>query len=134
MGRATILLSGARDRAKAIEWIQKAPPETFVTFKRNKRTLDQNSLLWVLLGELARQMTWYGQKLSAEDYKDMLTASLRKARVVPGIDPGSFVVLGLHTSDMTKDEMSNLIELILAFGAERGVVFRDPPSLQSKAA
>ena len=48
-----------------------------------------------------------------------------RARVVPGIDPGSFVLLGLHTSDMSKDEMSNLIELIHAFGAEHDVVFHD---------
>ena len=134
MGRATLLLSGQSDRAKAVEWIHKAPPGTFVTFKRNKRSTDQNSLLWALLTEVSREVSWYGQKLSPDDWKDVFTASLRKARVVPGIDPGSFVVLGLHTSDMTKDEMSNLIELILAFGAEHGVVFRDPPSLQSKAA
>lgn len=56
----------------------------------------------------------------------MFTASLRKARVVPGIDPGSFVLLGLHTSAMSKEEMSMLLELIYAFGAEHGVVFHDP--------
>lgn len=134
MTRAVLFIRTPADRNKAKRWVDAAPVGTSLTFKTNKRTLDQNALLWSLLGELARQMTWYGQKLSAEDYKDMLTASLRKARVVPGIDPCNFVVLGLHTSDMTKDEMSNLIELILAFGAEHGVVFRDPPSLQSKAA
>jgi hypothetical protein len=123
MSRATLLLSGARDRAKAILWVNKAPPGTSVTFKRNKRTVDQNSLLWALLTEVSQQVTWHGQKLAPEDWKDMFTASLRKARVVPGIDPGSFVLLGLHTSDMTKDEMSNLVELILAFGAEHGVQF-----------
>jgi hypothetical protein len=55
----------------------------------------------------------------------MFTASLRKARVVPGLDAGSFVPLGMRTSDMTKDEMSDLLELISAFAAERGVVFSD---------
>lgn len=134
MSRATLLLSGARDRAKAILWVNKAPPGTSVTFKRNKRSVDQNAKMWAMLTEVAEQVTWYGQKLSAEDYKDMLTASLRKARVVPGIDPGSFVVLGLHTSDMTKDEMSNLIELISAFGAEHGVVFSDSPARMAQEA
>jgi hypothetical protein len=124
MSRATVILNGSTERAKAVNWINRAPPGTSVTFKRNKRTLDQNSLLWALLTEVSQQVTWHGQKLAPEDWKDMFTASLRKARVVPGIDPGSFVVLGLHTSDMDKEEMSNLIELILAFGAEHGVTFQ----------
>ena len=134
MSRATLLLSGARDRAKAVEWIHKAPPGTFVTFKRNKRSVDQNALLWVLLTEVSRQVIWHGQRLSPEDWKDVFTASLRKARVVPGIDAGSFVLLGLHTSDMTKQELSDLVELIHAFGADHGVMFDTPTTLQEEAA
>ena len=53
----------------------------------------------------------------------MFSASLRKARVVPGLDPGSFVPLGMRTSDMSKEEMGLLLELIDAFAAERGVVW-----------
>jgi hypothetical protein len=81
------------------------------------------SLLWVKLTEVAQQLPWYGQKLSPEDWKDMFSASLRKARVVPGLDPGSFVPLGMRTSDMSKEEMGLLLELIDAFAAERGVVW-----------
>jgi hypothetical protein len=43
-----------------------------------------------MLGEVSQQVNWYDQKLSAEDWKDVFTASLRKARVVPGLDGGSF--------------------------------------------
>lgn len=128
MGRALIVLNSAAERARAAHWIAKAPPGTRVEFKASKRSIDQNSLLWKLLTDVSRQVIWYGQRLSPEDFKDMFTASLRKARVVPGIDPGSFVLLGLHTSDMSKDEMSALIELILAFGAEHGVMFHDQQS------
>jgi hypothetical protein len=45
--------------------------------------------------------------------------------VVPGLDPGSFVVVGLHTSDMTKDEMGQLLDLIDAFAAQHGVEFKE---------
>ena len=134
MSRATLILNGSTERDKAVSWINRAPPGTSVTFKRNKRTLDQNALLWALLTDISQQVTWHGQKLAPDDWKDMFTASLRKARVVPGIDPGSFVLLGLHTSDMTKDELSNLIELIHAFGAEHGVTFHDSPARVEEAA
>lgn len=94
-----------------------------VEVRKEKRTDAQNALLWASLTDIANQVEWYGQKLSPEDYKHMLTASLKKQRVVPGID-GNFVVLGLSTSKMTKSELSELQELVFAFGAERGVKFK----------
>lgn len=126
MGRALLVLANDTFRAKAIDWIRRAPKETRVTFQGPRRTIDQNSKLWAMLTEVAEQVEWYGQKLSPIDWKDMFTASLRKARVVPGIDPGSFVLLGLHTSEMDKVELAALIELIFAFGAQHGVTFQDP--------
>ena len=44
---------------------------------------------------------------------------------MPGIDPGTYVPLGMRTSDMSKEEMGLLLDLIAAFAAERGVTFRD---------
>lgn len=125
MSRATLILNTVETRKRAHHWIDLAPLGTSVTFKRSQRTTDQNSLLWAALTDIAQQVDWYGQKLSPADWKNVLTASLRKCRVVPGIDVGTLVPLGLHTSDMTKDEFSDLIELIHAFGAEHGVVFHE---------
>lgn len=124
MGRAVLILANNAVRARAIDWIQRAPVNARVEFKSPRRSLDQNALMWSRLGEIARQVEWYGQHLSADDWKDIFTASLRKARVVPGIDPGSYVPLGMRTSDMTKEEMGNLLDLMDAFAAERGVVWQ----------
>lgn len=125
MTRATVIIRTPADRAKVAHWAAKVEAGTSVEFKKARRTLEQNALLWAALTDIASQIVWYGQKLSAEDWKDVLTASLRRARVVPGIDAGTFVPLGMRTSDMTKAEFSELIELIHAFGAEHGVVFHD---------
>lgn len=123
MSGPTIILSNDLARQRAAKWCLTAPQNSRVEYKPPKRTLPQNSRMWACLTDIARQVEWYGQKLTADDWKDMFTASLRKARVVPGLDPGSFVLLGLHTSDMGKEEMGNLMELIDAFAAERGVVY-----------
>ena len=88
------------------------------------RTLDQNAKLWATLTDIAEQVEWYGKKLKPEDWKHILSASLKKQETVPGID-GGFVVLGLSTSKMTVSEMRDLIELAQAFGAEHDVVFGD---------
>ena len=87
---------------------------------RPRRSLEQNALLWALLSDVSRQVEWYGERLTAEEWKDVFTAAQRRQKTVPGID-GGFVVLGAHTSRMTVTELSELVELIQAFGAERGV-------------
>jgi hypothetical protein len=95
-----------------------------VSVKPERRSNDQNALLWVLLGEVSRQVDWHGQKLEPAEWKDVFTASLKRQKVVPGLD-GGFVVLGSSTSRMDKQEFSELVELIYAFGAQQGVRFRD---------
>jgi hypothetical protein len=93
-----------------------------VEIKPETRTLAQNARLWAMLTDVAKQVNWYGRKLSEEEWKHVFTASLAKQDVVPGID-GGFVVLGKSTSKMTKPEMSELQQLIEAFGAQQGVRF-----------
>lgn len=121
MTRAAIALFSETDRQTAVKWITQADRGTRLEMKAPRRSLGQNDLLWLRLTEIARKVEWYGARLSAEDWKDVFTASLRKARVVPGIDPGTYVPLGMRTSDMTKEEMTNLLELIGAFAAQQGV-------------
>jgi hypothetical protein len=93
-----------------------------VEIKPETRTLAQNARLWAMLTDVSKQVDWYGRKLSQEEWKHVFTASLSKQDVVPGID-GGFVVLGKSTSKMTKPEMSELQQLIEAFGAQQGVRF-----------
>lgn len=125
MTRATVILRSDADRDKVRRWACKVPEGTSVEFRAPRRSLDQNAKLWAMLGDISRQVEWHGQRLSPEDWKTIGTASLRKCRFVPGIDPGTVVPLGLRTSDMTKAEMAELIESLFAFGAERGVQWTD---------
>jgi len=87
------------------------------------RSLEQNRMMWANLEDIAQQVTWYGVKLTKDEWKDVLTAALKKQKVVPGIE-GGFVVIGARTSKMTVPEMTELIELSTAFGTQQGVKFR----------
>lgn len=119
----------------ALSWVQQMVEKALpagpvqISLGRPRRTLDQNKKLWPMLTDISRQVDWYGQKLSPEDWKHVLTASLTKQRAVPGID-GGFVVLGVSTSRMNKELFSQLIELIYAFGAEQGVQWSEQASQQ----
>lgn len=92
--------------------------------KPEKRSDAQNRRLWAMLTEISHQVDWYGQKLTQDEWKDVFSASLKKQKVVPGLD-GGFVICGQRTSKMTKAEMSEMQELMMAFGVERGVQFSD---------
>lgn len=118
------ILAHQEARRRATQAIADAPDGHVVTIKSPPRSLEQNAKLWAALGELSAQVDWHGQKLTASEWKDCLTASLKRQKVVPGID-GGFVVLGSSTSKMTKAEFSELLELVMAFGAQHGVQFHE---------
>lgn len=91
----------------------------------DRRSLEQNKLMWALLTDIANQVEWpvdgKMQKLPPDDWKHIMTAGLKKHhRVAAGID-GGFVILGQYTHRMNKAEMTDLIDIILAFGNEHSV-------------
>lgn len=118
--KKTIFLIGPVQRQYAHQCIDAAPDDYVCQIKQKTRTLEQNALMWALLTDLSEQVNWHGNQLTAEEWKDVLSASLKKQKAVPGID-GGFVVIGARTSQMTKREMSDMCELIVAFGSERNV-------------
>lgn len=97
---------------------------------QSKRSREQNRLMWALLEDVAKQKPWMVDgkmsMLEPEDWKHIMTAGLVKTqRVAAGID-GGFVILGVSTRPFSVSKMSDLIELIFAFGAEHGIRFREP--------
>jgi hypothetical protein len=126
MSRATLILRNEAERTRAHVWLDKSPLGTRIDFKAARRSLQQNSRMWAMLTDVARQLPWHGVKLSPADWKLIfLDALKREVRVVPNIDGTGFVNIGCSTSDLSKGEMSELQELIAAFGARHGVRFHD---------
>lgn len=122
MTRATFIIRSRQDREQLCRFVNNAPDLTAVTFKRNRRSVDQNSLMWRQLTLIAAQLDWHGQKYTADDWKDFSMHALRRARWMPGED-GGMVPVGMRTSDLTREEMSELVEFLYAFGAQHGVDF-----------
>jgi len=131
MSRALIVINGNPERERAAHWAAKVPVGTRIEYKAPKRSLPQNDRFWAMLTEVSRQLPWHGIKLTADDWKLIfLDALKRELRMVPNIDGTGFVNLGRSSSDLSKAEMTDMIELISAFGANHGVVFHDPESRQ----
>lgn len=115
------------NRTMLRRWLDRAPDGYRLTIEEPKRSSEQSALMWVKLTVLARELKWHGLTLSAEDYKDLLTAGLRReARMVPNMEGNGFVALGMRTSTMSKGEMGELLDLIDAFAAQNGIEFDRP--------
>lgn len=112
-------------RRNAAHAIANAPEGYRCELRPKTRTLAQNDMLWSILTDISRQVDFVVNgamvKVSPEEVKDILTAALkRETRMAMGID-GGMVILGQRTSRMTIRQMTELIELAHAFGAEKGV-------------
>lgn len=134
MTRYLVTLKSNADRERAAKILAAAPYGARVEIKAAKRSIPQNSRFWAALTDIATQVVWYGKKLPPQDWRYIfLDALKRELRVVPNIDGTGFVNLGRSSSDLTKDEMSQLIELIHAFGAQHNVTFHDSDAAQCAA-
>jgi hypothetical protein len=125
MSKVVFRLSHPEARRRAAQHCMEAQEGLMVTFAEPTRSVEQNARLWASLTDVSNQVDWYGKRLTPADWKNVFSASLRKLQVVPNLDGTGFVALGMSTSRMTKGELSELLELIYAFGAERGVEFMD---------
>lgn len=88
--------------------------------KKNRRSHNQNALLWSRLRDVSGQVQWYGEWYNEDEWKQIFTAALRKQKIVPGIE-GGMVLLGISTQRLSKQQMCDLIDLIYAFGSNHGV-------------
>lgn len=124
MSRAFLVLHNDAIRNKAADWVRRLPKDTRITFQKPKRTIPQNDRMWAMLTEVSNQLAWHGMKLSPDDWKLMFLDGLkRELRIVPNIDGNGFVNLGRSSSELSKEEHSDLTALIESFCAKHGVVF-----------
>jgi len=119
----------ATARQRAVDAVKAAPEGYEVTIQAPTRSTEQNSKLWPMLMDLSTQIQWpvdgVLRSIEPEVWKDIFTAALcRHQCMAKGID-GGVVMVGGRTRLMKKQEMSDLIELMYAFGAEHGVIWTE---------
>lgn len=123
-------MAHAQARALALEIVKTAPEGYIVTIQEPTRTLDQNSALHAAISDIAKQLKWQGELMTSEDWKRLLTAAWSRAenqpvKMVPALDGNGFDVLYRRTSQMTKKEVSSLIDYLHAWGTDQGVKWSD---------
>lgn len=124
--KATFILAHNLARNRALEAVREAPVGFCVTVAEPTRNLEQNAAQWPILQAFADQLKWpvngSMESLTADEWKDILTAAFRRetVRVAMGLD-GGMVMLGARTSKMGKREFSEWLEFLHSTAALRGV-------------
>jgi NinB protein len=101
-----------------------APEGWKVTFEPPKRNLDINAALHATLGEIAARVEWAGRRRSIECWKRLLVASWMRAvgeqvEMLPALDGHGVDIVYSPTSEMTQDQMRDLMGFVDAWKAER---------------
>ena len=126
MDKQIFFLVNPKVRQNAVLAVSFAPDGYEVIIQEKTRTTAQNKRLWAMLSDIANQVEWYGKKMDEMQWKHFFSAILHGQMTVPNPEGTGFVVIGKATSKMSVSEMTNLQEMMSAFGAERDVRWSDP--------
>jgi len=134
MSRHLITLYSDQDRARARTYINSAPVGTRVEIKAAKRTLPQNDLMWAMLTDIAAQKDHHGRKYTPDQWKVIFLQAIgREVSFIPSLDGSTFIPWGQSSSDLSRDEMGNLIDFMDAWCAQNGVILHGPHEQQKVA-
>lgn len=133
MSKRSFVIVSEAVRERAIEWLRQLPLKSVVrTDDKPTRSGAQNDRFHAMLDDVAAQIQWRDVfqrpiKMTRENWKRFfLQMYKRETLIVPNEDGTGFYDLGVRSSELSVSEMSDCMELIAAFGAERGVKFKEP--------
>ncbi len=125
MDKQVIYLTSPLARRNAAHIAATAPDGYRCEIRPKTRTLGQNDFMWSILTDIAKQVDFVVNgalvKVSPEEVKDILTASMGHEVRQALTEDGKVVLLGQRTSKMTVKQLADLITLGHAFGTRRGV-------------
>lgn len=126
MSRALIIVNGPASRAEAANLLARVPIGTRVEFKASKRSTPQNARMWALLTQIAKRPWIDGERYTVEELKDFFMWGLRREKRWMPTEDGRRVPVSMRTSDLSKEEMSELLEIIQEYCARHEIDFERP--------
>ena len=129
-------------RHEAYRWVDKALANWqtgkpwMLEIREPKRTDDQNAALWSLLGQITKQCpTHHGRTMTPELWKTVFMDALgHEVDYCPSLDGTRIFPLGHRSSQLTKQQFSDLLELILAWATAHGLTIKHFDGDQKEAA
>jgi hypothetical protein len=136
--RRVFILSHPQARQRAIDAVRMAADGEVVRISPPAKTREQEAKYHAQIADIARQCSEFRDRgYDEDDVKRLLIDAfahvMREAgtplhhdgRVVPSLDGRRVVQLGIQSSKFWKNEASQFIEHLYAWGAENGVEWSD---------
>ena len=119
-------LTGEVAKKAACREILAADEGHVVTLAEPTRNLEQSAKFHAMCGDIARQKPFAGQMRKPEQWKVLLVsghavATKQGSEMVPGLE-GEWCNLRESTASMGVKRMSSLIEYVIAYCAENGIM------------
>jgi hypothetical protein len=102
-----------------------------LTLTEESKTREQEQKYHAMIGEIAKQAQHLGAAWDADDWKRLLVQKFCKdyaligGRIIPNLDGDGIVQLDFQTRKFTKEQGSQFIEWLHAWGAEHEIVFKE---------
>jgi hypothetical protein len=97
--------------------------------KQVNKSREQEEKYHAMIGEIAKQAQHLGSKWDSESWKRLLVDQfcrdndIKTGVVIPNLSGDGIVQLGFQTRKFTKEQASEFVEWLHAWGAEHGVVY-----------
>ena len=118
----TLVIDSNYRRELAHKLVAAAPVGAVMTISPAKRTTDQNSRFWAMLSDISRAKP-DGRMHTPETWKALFLHAMGHAsRFEMGLNGEPFPV-GFRSSQLSKAQMSDLMEFMSAWAAEKGIIF-----------
>jgi len=116
----TVILRGQPQRNLAKQFIDKAPENSVVKISPLTRSNEQNNKMWALIEDVMNAMP-EGRQHTKEVWKAIFMNALgHETAFAIGINNEIFPI-GFKSSQLSVRQMSDLIEVIYAYGAKHNV-------------
>lgn len=119
------ILNNDFTRARAKMLIDKAPAGYVAEVREPKRTKVQSDKMWAMLTDISVSRPG-GERYTPQEWKErIMHACGWECQFLPGILDGRPFPTGYRSSQMTKTQMSAMIDWMQAWGDEAGVRWSD---------
>ncbi len=141
-----LVITGETARKAICRHILAAPEGHVVRISEPVKKREQEEKYHAMIGDIAKQCMFMGQRWDSEDWKRFLVDAFAKVmrdagtplhhdgRVVPSLDGQRVVQLGIQTRKFYVKEAAEFIEYLYAYGEENGVQWTEKMAQERFAA
>lgn len=102
-----------------------------IEIKAVNKSREQEEKYHAMIGDIAKQASHLGSKWDSESWKRLLVDlflrenGMYNGKILQNLDGTGIIQLGFQTRNFTKEQASEFVEWLHAWGAENGITFTE---------